>query len=556
MVVGIIQVRRAFIYPLDDKQAMSVTESTPLILPTNVSTPLPSLRVRIIQIGCSMVWCLFAAGPVFGFAALKPVLIAQGVYKEVCDIKIPPSDGFTVYEAACVDQDLKLNLMFTLAAVITNATALLVGSILDHYGPRITGILGSFFIFLASLLLAYGKSIVWFDAYLFGYIMLAFGGPFVFISCFQLANSFPGRSGLILALLTGCFDTSSALFLFYRIVFQNNIIENLTLKRFFSYYLIVPIFIFLCQVFIMPTESYKTIEDIAKISETGLDERGLPLDPEDPRYLSEEVASIEHSRSRRGSVKSTKSVFEEIADNNLKEKSGGVFGILHSKSIKKQFQSPWWYIMCLFTTIQMLRINYFVATISSQMEYYFDAEIAVKINKFFDIALPLGGIISIPFIGLILDNLHTFVVLAILLCVSTAIGVFGMLSVQPLQYFGILLLVLYRPFYYTAVSDYCVKVFGYATFGTVYGAIICFSGMMNLFQTVLDNATHFTFHNNPNPVNFFLVALTVVFGLSMLLFIKSQEKSVIRQNVIAEALGGVPDDEEAITENSYSTLPN
>lgn len=535
---------------------MSDTETTPLILPTKASSHLPPLGVRVAQVACSMLWCLFAAGPVFGFAALKPVLIAQGVYKEVCDIKVPPSTDFSILDAACVDQDLKLNLMFTLSAVVTNATALLVGSILDNYGPRITGILGSFFLALASVLLAYGKSIVWFDAYLVGYVTLAFSGPFVFISCFQLANSFPGRSGLILALLTGCFDSSSALFLFYRIAFQNNIVENLTLKKFFSFYLIVPIFIFLCQVFIMPHESYKTIEDIAKISETGLDERGLPIDPEDPRYLSGEVASLEQSRSRRGSMKSTKSVFEEIADHNLKEKSGGVFGVLHSKTIKEQFKSPWWFIMCLFTTIQMIRINFFVATISSQMEYYFDAKTAVTINKFFDIALPLGGIVAIPFIGLILDNLHTLVVLTILLGVSTAIGVFGMLSIKYLQYLGILMLVVYRPFYYTAVSDYCVKVFGYSTFGTVYGAIIFFSGMMNLLQTVLDNATHFTFHNNPTPVNSILVTLTVFFGLSMLFFIKSQEKNVIRQNVIDEALSGETDDDGAVNSNSFSALPS
>lgn len=531
---------------------MSALETTPLILPSKTSQSLPSLGLRIAQISCAMFWCLFAAGPVFGFAALKPVLIAQGIYKDVCDITVSPPDLVEFAEATCVEQDLKLNLMFTLAAVITNATALIVGSILDNYGPRITGIIGSIIIGIASLLLANGANIVLFDAYLIGYITLAFGGPFVFISCFQLANSFPGKSGLILALLTGCFDSSSALFLFYRIIYQNDYIKNLTIKKFFSFYLLVPIFILLCQIFIMPHESYKTIEDIAKIGETGLDENGLPLDPKDSRYQSQEIEQV---RSRSGSIISAKSIFEEIADHNLKEKSGGIFGVLHSKSLIEQFKSPWWYIMCLFTTIQMLRINYFVATIYSQMQYYFNPSIALSINKFFDIALPLGGIISIPFIGLILDNLHTYVVLAILLAVSTAIGIFGMLPNQPLQYIGIILLVLYRPFYYTTVSDYCVKVFGYSTFGTVYGAIICFSGMMNLLQTLLDNSTQFTFNANPNPVNSLLVTLTVVFGISMLWYIKSQERKITRENVIEEALGGL-DGNTNITPVTSSTLPH
>ncbi|GMM30591.1 Fmp42 protein [Martiniozyma asiatica (nom. inval.)] len=503
-------------------------ETTPLILPVRPHQHLPSLKVRVSQIICAMIWCLFAAGPVFGFAALKPVLVDQGVYSEVCKASLEST--------ACVEQDLKLNLMFTLAAVITNATALVVGRLLDTQGPRVTGIIGSIIIFVSALFLAHGKEIKLFDAYLYGYIGLAFGGPFVFISCFQLANSFPGRSGLILALLTGSFDSSSALFLFYRVIYQNDYVKNLTLKKFFTWYLIVPIFILVCQIVIMPHESYKTIEVITKMTETGIDESGLPMDPNDSRYQESEVSLMERSLSRRGSVKSNKSVFEEIADEQLKKKSGGIFGALHSKTVFEQYKTPWWYLMCFFTTIQMLRINYFVATIRSQMEFYFSPEISVTINKFFDVALPLGGIVAIPFIGLILDNMTTLKTLTILLFTSLAIGICGMVPIQFMQYVGILLLVLYRPFYYTAVSDYCAKVFGYANFGTVYGSIICFSGFMNLFQTELDNLTHFTFKMNPNPVNLTLLLVTLLCGISMISYIKSKERQLLRKLIVDEAL--------------------
>lgn len=512
------------------------TEQTPLVPSIQrKENKLPSLTLRCVQIACAVTWCLFAAGPVFGFAALKPVLISQGVYEHVCDLKTPT---LSISEPLCVEQDLALNRMFTWAAVITNATSIIVGYILDNYGPRVTGIIGSGFLAIAAYILSNGAEITKFDAYLVGYVSLAFGGPFVFISSFQLANSFPGRSGLVLALLTGAFDSSSALFLAYRIIYQNNYIQNLTIHKFFTYYLAVPAFILLCQLFVMPHESYTTIEKVAKVAETGLGDDGLPLDPEDTRYDSEEVEAVTRSRARQASMVSTKSVFEEIADHHLKEKTGGVFGVLHNKSVREQLKSPWWYLMCFFTLIQMIRINYFVATIASQMEYYFDLETATKINRFFDVALPLGGLVSIPFIGLILDNLHTLVVLTMLLVISLFIGIFGMLSIQLFQYCGILLLVVYRPFYYTAVSDYCVKVFGYSTFGTVYGAIICISGMLNLVQTFFDSATHYLFHNNPNPVNFTLVSVTLISGSLLLAFVKSQEKKVIKQSIIDEILEG------------------
>ncbi|CDK28865.1 unnamed protein product [Kuraishia capsulata CBS 1993] len=452
---------------------------------------------KLVQIACSIAWCLVAAGPVFGFAALKPVLIAQGVYHERC----APDSG----NGVCVEQDLKLNFLFTLAAVVTNAAALLVGNILDRYGPRVCGTIGSILIFGASLLLRAGSDISLFDGYLVGYSGLALGGPFVFISCFHLANSFPNNSGSVLALLTGAFDSSSALFLGYRMAFQK--FPELTLKRFFTYYLVVPVFIFVCQMTVMPRYTYKTAAaEVVKPGES--------LDPDNAYLQARSDAQL-----RRNSMKSVTSEVEQIRN---MDKSGGVYGVLHGASVKNQMLSSWFFLMALFTTIQMIRINYFVATVRSQEEFLFDAETAVTINRFFDLALPVGGILSIPFIGLLLDNFSTLTVVEILLSISMTIGVSGIVPFKPVAYLGIALLVLYRPFYYTAVSDICAKVFGFETFGTVYGAIICFSGLCNLLQTLLDGLTHTVFHMNPIPVNVLLVSLTGIFGGLMVWFVKSE----------------------------------
>ncbi len=109
---------------------------------------LPSSKTRIIQVICAIIWCLFAAGPIFGFAALKPILIDQGVYHDVCKVS---TEGINL--KLCADQDLKLNKMFTIGAVVTNVTALLVGHILDNYGPRVCGFIGSVFLSIGALFL-------------------------------------------------------------------------------------------------------------------------------------------------------------------------------------------------------------------------------------------------------------------------------------------------------------------------------------------------------------------------------------------------------------------
>lgn len=42
---------------------------------------------RVLQVGLASVYCLLAAGVVFGYAALKPVMIKEGVYRDRCTEK-------------------------------------------------------------------------------------------------------------------------------------------------------------------------------------------------------------------------------------------------------------------------------------------------------------------------------------------------------------------------------------------------------------------------------------------------------------------------------------
>lgn len=523
---------------------------------------MPSLVKRIIQIICAIIWCLLAAGPVFGFAALKPILVSEGVYKEKCEV------GGTEGNV-CTDQDLALNFLFTVACMVTNVCALPVGWILDSYGPKITGIIGAFLIFFGSFCMKFGESISVFDGILAGYTFLALGGPFVFISCFQLANSFPKNSGLILALLTGAFDSSLALFLMYRIIYTN--FQRIPISNFFTWYLLVPVFIFVCQIFIMPADSYKTVGTLAKIAETAIDETGMPLDrtllrpgdkvqddlrerellnnerstsfsqptiSETTSLLLNSINPISRRESTilRVSVASAKSVYELEAEDRLVKSTGGVFGIMHGYSIREQLKSSWFILMTLFTTIQMLRINFFVATIRAQELYFYDnEEIAITINHFFDLALPLGGLCSIPFIGMILDNLSILSILVTLTVTSLFIGVMGILSWIPATYAGIIMLVVYRPFYYTAVSDYCAKIYGFETFGTIYGSIICFSGICNILQQIMDKITKEKFNLNPVPINSLLTSLTAVFGFILIHFVRTQQLKLRRNNLELEA---------------------
>lgn len=497
-----------------------------------------SKGLRLVQVACAIFWCLLVAGPSFGFAALKPVLVSEGVYSQFCT-----PDEIEAGVRICQQQELKLNMIFTIAAVLTNVTALVVGPTLDTFGPRVCGIVGAILITVACIILRSAWLITLFDGYVVGYTFLAVGGPFTFISSFQLSNSFPAQSGLILALLTGAFDASSAVFLCYRILYERSG-GTFHLSNFFTYFMSVPVFILLVQIFIMPTESYSTLNDLALEAMEADDDDCCTSESstvtETTGLLQSEGATGSYTAdgtdpNAPGTVAITKvdGKKHESHHNENVDQISGVWGVLHGRTVGEQLKTPWFYLMAIFTTVQMLRINYFVATVLSQYVYLLGSyEKAVVLNKFFDVALPLGGLCAIPFIGLVLDNFSTLTVLTILLSTTTAIGVFGLIPNSfAAAYANVCLLVVYRPFYYTTVSDYAAKVFGFATFGRVYGVIIALAGVFNLLQATLDKLTHTAFKGNPTPVNAVLLSTTITIGVIFLTYIKTQLKYIKRKQL-------------------------
>ncbi|KAL6713917.1 hypothetical protein ACLMJK_008411 [Lecanora helva] len=488
---------------------------------------------RILQVAVAVVYCLFSAGVVFGYAALKPVLVEEGVYRQYC-----MREEVSISETTCYEQEIRLNIMFTTAAVATNICALPVGTILDKYGPRISGFVGCFFLIIGSLFMAFAAQLP-FDAYIPGYLFLALGGPFVFISSFQLSNTFPQHSGLILALLTGAFDSSSAIFLFYRLIYTatNGVFSP---QRFFLIYLVVPLFITAVQIFLMPANSYKTVGELVKQVEEPLGSA------EPPNYGTDNsspgLGDHEQRRKRQDNIDSEitsllgKDGNKQQKEEDKKRNISGVWGVLHGRSALGQIKTPWFWLIALFTVVQMLRINYFVATVTTQYDYILNSdELAEHVNHVFDVALPVGGVLSVPFIGLILDNTSTTFTLGLLVTVSALIGIFGCLPYLWAAYANIALFVLYRPFYYTAVSDYSGKVFGYHTFGKVYGLIICMAGLLNFSQAGLDALTHKIFSRDPLPVNLILLFVALIIGLALVGFVYWKSRSMKRNQLEDEA---------------------
>ncbi|KAI4697070.1 uncharacterized protein J4E84_000195 [Alternaria hordeiaustralica] len=480
---------------------------------------------RIAQVIVTVLACWFASGIVFGFAALKPILIKEGVFSNLCT----PEEVDANVEV-CFEQDLRLNFFFSLASTTANVSALPVGTLLDRYGPKLCFLSGSFCLALGSILMSLAFQIEHFDGYTIGNFFLALGGTFVFLPSFQIANAFPKYAGSIVALVTGAFDASAAVFLFYRLMYDASD-RAFKPQTFFLAYLIVPAAIAIAQLTFLPTENYKT-EAQLEMKLQRAEDAMRDVHSSDDELPDNEIWKRRKARSSRRKERQSRldeligneaarKIREEKAEQRLE--NSGVWGALHNKSAKDQMLTPWFILLTILTVIQMVRMNFFIATIREQYTYMLGSvKLAEKVNDFFDVALPVAGVVATPFLGALLDNVSTPGVLSLLVVIIAAIGVVGSISTLWAGYVNVLLFVFLRPLYYSAMSDYATKVFGFATFGRVYGTIICVSGLFNLSQTAIDALTKGLWHGNPVPINIILAALAFVVGTALVIYVSVQ----------------------------------
>ncbi|CAM1504559.1 Fc.00g021500.m01.CDS01 [Cosmosporella sp. VM-42] len=499
---------------------------------------------RYAQVAAAVIACWLASGVAFGYAALKPLLIAEGVYRELCEYnEVTRFDEFDP-DVPCAEQDLRLNLFFISASITTNISSLFAGAALDRFGRRVCWLASCVFLAAGCALLGSSFAIPEFDGYLLGNILMGLGGTFLFVPSFQLANAFPKYSGLVVALITGAFDASAAVFLFYRMAYDASG-GKFGLEKFFFGYIIVPVLIFIAEFAVMPSHAYYTTPELQEKIKKAKDSDRDVHSSDDDISDANEITRVRSARADRRRTKLKK--IEELAGDTEvrgervkveeeRQEASGVWGVLHGVPAHRQMASPWFILVLLLTVLQMLRMNYFIATVRAQYRYMLGTEEAAEdINEFFDVALPLGGVASTPFIGVLLNNLSvpgTFGVLTVFIIV---IGVLNCLPFFWAGYATIVAFVLFRPLYYSAISDYATKVFGFATFGRIYGTIVCLSGTVNFVQSGLDALTHGPLHGDPTIINAAMGAIGSILSLALTIFVAVKGRVFVEEKTELEA---------------------
>ncbi|GAB5359004.1 hypothetical protein AAMO2058_000507600 [Amorphochlora amoebiformis] len=107
--------------------------SSPSPSPSLKPNSFPQLRAGL-TIGMNLLLLLIGSGTMYGYNALRPVLVQDGAYAELCPVG----------KYACKDQKLSLNLAETLSFVISDIAYLPCGLFMDMLGMRVV----SWFLFV------------------------------------------------------------------------------------------------------------------------------------------------------------------------------------------------------------------------------------------------------------------------------------------------------------------------------------------------------------------------------------------------------------------------
>lgn len=73
--------------------------------------------------------------------------------------------------------------------------------------------------------------------------------------------------------------------------------------------------------------------------------------------------------------------------------------------------------------------------------------------------------------------------------------------------------------------------FGFATFGKVYGLIICLAGILNFAQSGLDALRHKAFHKDPVPLNVILLVVALCVGIPLVVYVWLKARKIQREGL-------------------------
>ncbi|XP_065259186.1 equilibrative nucleobase transporter 1 isoform X3 [Emys orbicularis] len=187
------------------------------------------LAKRLGTLLSGLLECMCFAGVIFGWASLVYVLKDMRYFEELC---VPAANGTGngTQGLDCRAQDEQLSLVFTVGSFMNNFMTFPTGYIFDRFGTVPARLLAISLYTGGTLLIAFSTAataLILFPAM----CLLSIGGILLILTNMQVGNLFGKHRSTIITLYNGAFDSSSAVFLVVKLLYE----QGLTLRAMFLF---------------------------------------------------------------------------------------------------------------------------------------------------------------------------------------------------------------------------------------------------------------------------------------------------------------------------------
>ncbi|NXP67822.1 S43A3 protein, partial [Chloropsis cyanopogon] len=205
------------------------------------------LAKRLGTLLSGLLECGAFCGIIFGWASLVFVLKDLGYFQGLCQPSATPSPNLTL-GSDCSGQDEQFSLVFTIGSFMNNFMTFPMGVVFDRFGTTAARLIamGSPALGGTSLVTPVSPemAVLLFPAM----SMLSVGGILLILTNMQVGNLFGNYRSIIITLYNGAFDSSSAIFLIVKLLYEH----GLSLRAMFLFLAACSAWHLLRTLFLMP----------------------------------------------------------------------------------------------------------------------------------------------------------------------------------------------------------------------------------------------------------------------------------------------------------------
>lgn len=450
---------------------------SPLTLTPKTETMTKPKAPRVAMILAACFQNLACGGLIFGWAAISSsLLIASN------------EEGGPALSRDAVHR------LFVMATSINFTAPLLLGILLDAYGPRICSALS--ILLVGSGFVLFSASIPSFPTHLPAVILIAFGGPGVQSSIIHLSNLYPASKATVTSIITGSFNLSFFIFFVFDRLWNR---FHFTYQEIFAGYSIVCAVAFSFSLFLWPDQPFsfqeqmleEIVPDQASIARVGPIRapsvfKKTSLAPPRPGQGGLPILSSTTTHDATASAASR----ENTALLNPGSAAAAAMDDIKEASFWEQLRSAPFVRVTVFIVVASFWANFYIGTIDIQLAdgHLLSPEKQNYMVRLFT-AVTTAGVLGIPIVGGLMDRYGFVTTAAVTVSMAVIYGL-GIIIAQAQG--GILPLVLafiayalFRTFLFTYFFAYLADALGFRFFGVLAGVSFFIAGCAGLLQSPL-----------------------------------------------------------------------